>query len=306
MSEHDKEAGTTGHQWDDDEGYPLKEYSNPLPRWWLYTFYATIVFSVGYWFLYPAWPLADGFTPGTLGWSQYRQLDEELAEAKAARKPFDDQLAQLSLDQIRQDPRLAAYAIAAGKAIFGDNCAPCHGSGGVGAKVGGFPALVDDDWLYGGTLETIHATVDNGRQGAMPAHLDSAGGALNDQQVRDLVEYVVAVSGRPAADQEAVARGKELFHGDAACNACHGDGGKGSLTGKVAGEAVDANIGAPNLTDAIWLFGGERDTLYATIAQGRTGHMPAWGAGFEGTGRKLDPLAIKQVTLYVHNLGGGQ
>ncbi|MBF0186844.1 MAG: cytochrome-c oxidase, cbb3-type subunit III [Magnetococcales bacterium] len=296
---------TTGHQWDDDEGYPLKEYNNPLPRWWLYTFYATIVWSVIYWILYPAWPLVNDYTRGVLGWSQYSQLEEELAEAREMQKVWDDKLATLSLEQISNDNTLLQYAISGGKAVFGDNCAPCHGSGGVGSHAKGFPALVDDDWLFGGTLADIEESVQNGRTGTMPAHEEKYDGALNAQQVDVLTDYVLSLSGLGHDAQKAVA-GKELFEGEAACVVCHGDSGKGSLKDVAFGDPIDRSVGAPDLTDAIWLYGGDRTTIRTSIAKGRTGKMPAWGEGFSGFGRKLDPLSIKEVTLYVHSLGGGR
>lgn len=302
MSEHEVE--TTGHQWDDDEGYPLKEYNNPLPRWWLYSYYATIVIAVVWWILYPAWPGANGFTAGTLGWSQYNQLDEELAKAAEAQKPFLEELNKTPIDKIAENPKLLAFAMSGGKAVFGDNCAPCHGSVGGGSK--GFPALLDDDWLYGGTLAEIEETIQNGRTAAMPAHLESAGGMFSAEQVNDITEYVLSLSGR-SDDAGATARGKAIFHGeDAACIACHGDAGNGAVKGSTGGEAIDNSVGAPNLTDGIWLYGGDRESILTSIAKGRAGKMPAWGEGFEGFGKQLNPLAIKQATLYVHSLGGGQ
>ncbi|MBF0341974.1 MAG: cytochrome-c oxidase, cbb3-type subunit III, partial [Magnetococcales bacterium] len=184
---HDVE--TTGHQWDDEEGFPLKEYNNPLPKWWLYSFYATILWALGYWVLYPTWPLADGFTKGVLGWSMHGEYQKEMDEAKAKQKVFNDQMEKLPLKEIVKNNQLLQYAISGGKALFGDNCAPCHGSGGVGVKAGGFPTLADDDWLFGGDLETIHETISNGRTGMMPAHLNSAGGNFTPAQVADLTAY---------------------------------------------------------------------------------------------------------------------
>lgn len=298
------EVETTGHQWDDEEGYPLKEYNNPLPKWWLYTFYATIVWAMIYWVLYPAWPTMNGYTKGVLGWSQHKQLQEEMDEATLARKAFDDQLKSASLEKIASDPQLLAYATAAGKAVFGNNCAPCHGSGGSGGAKG-FPVLVDDDWIYGGTLATIEETIQYGRSGVMPAHLEAAGGGFSEKQVSDLTEYVLKISGQ-SNDSKGAENGDKLFHGDAGCLACHGEKGLGSLNGKAYGGEVDDSIGALNLSDALWLYGNKREDVYNSIAKGRKGSMPAWGKGFEGFGRKLDPLAIKQLTLYVHGLGGGQ
>lgn len=304
MSENqENQVGTTGHQWDDEEGYPLKEWNNPLPKWWIYSFYATIVWAVIYWFIYPAWPVGNGFTKGSLEWSQYKQLDEEMAEAMKMKKPFLDKLAATPIDKIKEDPKLLAFAMSGGKAVFGDNCAPCHGSAGTGSK--GFPNLTDDSWLYGGSLADIQETLNNGRAGMMPAHLETAGGAFSQSQVNDLTEYVLTLSGQ-GGDPAASGRGKALFMGEAACATCHGEKGVGSLKGMAEGEEVDNSIGAPNLTDSLWLYGGDRATIMETIAKGRNGKMPAWGEGFEGFGKQLDPLAIKQVALYVQALGGGQ
>jgi cytochrome c oxidase cbb3-type subunit 3 len=297
-----KDGKTTGHQWDEDEGYPLQEYNNPLPRWWLYTFYATIIWSVVYWVLYPAWPMVDGFTKGMWNWSMYKELKQDQDEAAAKQKPFNDRLEKLSLKEIAGDNALLQYAVSGGKAMFGDYCAPCHGGGGVGVKAGGFPTLADDDWLFGGDLQTIQETITNGRQGQMPAHLKAAGGAFTDAQVDDLAQYVLSLSGK-SKDAVAAGRGNQLFHGEAACNSCHGDKGDGSLKGTLAGGPLPP-VGAPNLTDAIWLYGGDLPTVRESIAKGRVGQMPAWGT--ETTNRKLTPLQIKQLTLYVHSLGGGK
>ncbi|MBF0455584.1 MAG: cytochrome-c oxidase, cbb3-type subunit III [Magnetococcales bacterium] len=301
----EKQVETTGHQWDTEEGYPLQEYNNPLPKWWLYSYYATVIYAVIYWVLYPAWPIPGGFTKGILGWSQYNQLADETASAMKAKEVFNTKLAALSSEEIIKDSQLLQYAVSGGKAIFGDNCAPCHGSGGVGSKAGGFPALVDDDWLYGGSLAAIEETIKGGRAGQMPAHLEASGGSFSSTQVNDLTQYTLSLTGR-STDSAAAARGDELFHGDAGCNFCHGDAGNGSVKGSSGGEKLDASIGAPDLSDAIWLYGSDTATIQATIANGRSGKMPAWEVDSEGTNRKLDELAIKQVAIYVHSLGGGQ
>ncbi|MBF0358182.1 MAG: cytochrome-c oxidase, cbb3-type subunit III [Magnetococcales bacterium] len=300
-----KEIETTGHKWDDEEGYPLTEYNNPLPKWWLYSYYATIIFAVVYWVLYPAWPTPNGFTKGILGWTQYGQLKEEMEEGQKARKVFEEKLSSLTSQEISQDSQLLQFAISGGKTIFGDNCAPCHGNSGIGSKVGGFPTLVDDDWLFGGTLENITTTIKYGRKGQMPAHLEANGGSFSQAQVSDLTQYALSLSGR-ASDNAAVTRGDELYHGEASCNSCHGDHGKGSLIGKADGEPIDNSIGAPNLSDAIWLYGSDPATVEASIAKGRTGEMPSWAEDSDRAGRKLNDLAIKQVSIYVHSLGGGQ
>ncbi|MBF0147354.1 MAG: cytochrome-c oxidase, cbb3-type subunit III [Magnetococcales bacterium] len=304
MSE-ERKVDTTGHQWDEDEGYPLQEYNNPLPRWWLYSFYATIVWAVVYWFLYPAWPLVTDFTRGMLGWSMHGQLQEELAQAQIQQKPFNDNLEKMSLADITHDPQLLQYAISGGKAIFGDHCAPCHGSGGTGSRAGGFPVLVDDDWLISGTIEGIHETIKGGHTAMMPAHLVEFGGAFKGEQVEDLVQFVLSLTNRET-NKDAVARGAQLYRGEAGCNGCHGDHGQGSARDTLAGQPMEKTIGAPNLTDAIWLYGGDEATIRRSIAKGRNGQMPAWSAGTEGMNRKLEALAIKQVAVYVHSLGGGQ
>ncbi|MBF0124789.1 MAG: cytochrome-c oxidase, cbb3-type subunit III [Magnetococcales bacterium] len=295
------DVSTTGHQWDNDEGYPLQEYNNPLPKWWLYTFYATIVYAIVYWVLYPAWPLANGFTKGLLASSMYQELAQEEAAAKATRQPLEKQLADLSLEEIARNNNMLQFAMSSGKAVFGDNCAPCHGTGGVGAQAKGFPILVDDDWLYGGTLAAIQESITNGRNGQMPAHLQTAGGNLSVEQVNDLTQFVLSLSQR-ANDSVSAQRGRLLFSGEASCHSCHGDHGKGSLLDTVGGQPLDHGIGAPNLTDKIWLHGGDVETIRTSIAKGRSGQMPAWG----GPGGRLSPLDIKAVTLYVHTLGGGQ
>ncbi|MEG3637746.1 cytochrome-c oxidase, cbb3-type subunit III [Magnetococcus sp. PR-3] len=304
MSEENKSVSTTGHQWDDEDGYPLQEYNNPLPTWWLYTFYFTIALSIVWWILYPAWPLAESATKGVLGWDMHKQLRAELAEAKKERAVYEDQIASMELSAIANDTGLKAYADSAGKAIFGDFCRPCHGPAGQNNSAG-FPVLNDDDWLYGGELAHISETINNGRAGVMPAHLEAAGGSFSETQVNALTDYVMSLSGLDH-DAAAVAQGKELFNGDASCYTCHGDTAKGSMMDKAEGEEIDGSVGAPNLTDAIWLYGSSRDDVYKTIANGRNGKMPAWGEGFEGFGKQLTPLDIKKLTIYVHGLGGGQ
>lgn len=295
---------TTGHKWDDDEGFPLQEYNNPLPKWWLNSFYATVIWAVIYWVLYPAWPLPDGFTPGTLGSTMRGEYQKEMDEAKAKQKVFNDKLEKLSLKEISKDNQLLQFSISGGKALFGDNCAPCHGPAGIGVKAGGFPTLADDDWLFGGDLDTIHETITNGRNGQMPAHAKSAGGNFTDAQVDDLTAYVLSLSGK-STDKAAITRGDALFRGEAGCVNCHGDKGNGSLKGTINGEKLP-QIGAPNLTDGIWLYGGDPKIVRESIAKGRMGEMPAWGTGTKESGRQLSALDIKKLTIYVHSLGGGQ
>ena len=286
--EVDQHSGTetTGHEWDG-----IKELNTPLPRWWLIIWAGSIIISIIYMVLMPSWPLpwANTYLKGLRHYSERAHFEQDMAKLAASRGPNEAKLAQTPLDQVEKDPDLLNFAMAAGKSAFGDNCATCHGSGGVGAK--GFPALVDDDWLWGGTLDDIKYTITNGirstgdntRFSQMPAF--GRDGMLTPQQINDLVEYVVHLSGREA-DAAAVARAKPLFEDN--CAVCHGEDGKGTRA-----------LGAPNLTDAIWLYGGDRDTIRETITNARQGVMPTWGG-------KLPPWQIDALTIYVHSLGGGE
>ncbi|MEQ9143548.1 MAG: cytochrome-c oxidase, cbb3-type subunit III [Parvibaculaceae bacterium] len=280
---------TTGHQWDD-----IRELNNPLPKWWVYTFYATIVWSVLYWIVMPAWPVfmngAWTYTGGVIGYEQREVVESEIAEVTAGRQHYIDQIAEKDLATIKQDAELMEVALAGGSAAFGDNCAPCHGSGAQGST--GFPNLNDDEWIWGGELEEIHVTLQHGirweqddetRFNMMPRFL--ADGILSAEEVSDVTDYVLSLS-REVEDQEAVARGAEIF--EAQCTSCHMEGGTGNQ-----------ELGAPNLANAIWLYGGSREAVYESIAQSRAGQMPAWGG-------RLDPATVKQLALYVHSLGGGE
>ncbi len=275
---------TTGHEWDG-----IKELNKPLPKWWLYVLYATIVWSVGYWIAYPAWPLISGYTEGVLGYSQRATVRESIEEARAAQGEMNDRIAAASLEEIKSEPQLLDFAIAGARASFGDNCAPCHGRGAQGFK--GYPNLNDDAWLWGGTLEAIEYTIrhgirngsDDARFGEMPRFgLD---GLLDNQQISDVTEYVLSISGNEH-DAAAAERGKTVFEEN--CLACHGEDGKGNT-----------DLGAPNLTDAIWLYGSEREDIVTSIRTGRGGVMPGWSG-------RLDENTIKKLTVYVHSLGGGQ
>ncbi len=277
-------TATTGHEWDG-----IKELNKPLPKWWVWVFYATVIWAIGYWILMPAWPLVSGYTKGFLGYSQREKVAQAVADARAAQAGFRDKIASSSLAAIQADPELLRFALAGGEATFGDNCAPCHGRGAQGAV--GFPNLRDDTWLWGGTLDAIHKTIQHGiraddpdtRTNQMPAF--GRDGILTPPQVNDVAEYVLSLSGR-ADDKAAAERGKPLFAEN--CVVCHGPEGKGNQ-----------ELGAPNLTDQIWLYGGNKPDIVTTITSARNGVMPAW------TGR-LSPDTIKQLAIYVHSLGGGQ
>lgn len=276
---------TTGHVWDGD----LKELNKPLPRWWLYVLYATIVWSIGYWVLYPAWPLVDSYTQGVLGYSQRGEVTKDVAAAKESQARFVAAIAERAPAEIEKDADLMEFVLRGGATHFGNNCAPCHGRGAQGFK--GYPNLNDDDWLWGGTLEGIEKTIRHGiRSGHAEAHESAMprfgiDQVLTPAQISDAAEFVLSLSGA-AGDAAAAERGKATFAEQ--CAACHGPEGKGTI-----------EMGAPNLSDTIWLFGGNKAEVEETIRTGRSGVMPAW----EG---KLDPVTIKMLAIYVHALGGGK
>ncbi len=294
---------TTGHAWDGD----LQEYNNPLPVWWVYTFYATVIFAIVYWVIYPSWPVGKGWVGGmskityvnsegetkTHSWNTRALLMQDLNKAAAEQKPYFDKVSAMSYEQIAKDPEMSGFILSSGKALFADNCAPCHQSGGQGV-VGFFPNLTDDDWLYGGTFDKIHQTITGGRRGYMPTF----GEVLSGEQIDQLANYVASLSGI-GHDAAKAAAGNVLFHSDtAACYYCHASDAKGRK-----------EIGAPNLTDNIWLWAnvpaaetaeGKVAAIRGVITNGLAkGVMPAWGG-------RLSPEQIKVLTVYVHELGGGQ
>lgn len=277
---------TTGHVWDGD----LRELNKPLPRWWLYVLYACIVWAIGYWIAYPAWPLLNGeYTKGMLGYSQRGATDQDVAAAKATQKSYFDLIAATPVGEIEKNPELLPFVQAGGAAVFGDKCGPCHGKGGGGAV--GYPNLNDDDWLWGGTPEAIERTIQHGIRSGDPEARDMAmprfglDGILKPADITDAAQFVLSLSGH-STDPAAAERGKQIFADN--CAACHGPEGKGNQ-----------EVGAPNLTDGIWLYGGKLADIEKTIETGRGGVMPYW------TGR-LDPVTIKMLAAYVHSLGGGK
>lgn len=284
--EKDAITGTemTGHEWDG-----IRELDTPLPRWWLWTFYATIVWAIGYAIAMPAIPLADSYTKGVLGYASRAVVAEQVAEAAKAQQVYLDRVAASSLQQIADDPELTAFAEAGGRSAFMVNCSQCHGTGAAGAK--GYPNLNDDDWLWGGTLDEIYKTISVGvrsghsdtRNNVMAGFLKD--GILTSAQVSDVAEYVLSLSGR-ADDAEAASRGQAVFAEQ--CVACHQQGGVGSR-----------ELGAPNLADSVWLYGGSKAAIVESISFGRSGVMPSW----EG---RLSPATLKLLAVYVHDLGGGQ
>lgn len=275
---------TTGHEWDG-----ISEYNRPLPRWWLYIFWATIVWSVGYWVAMPAIPLIHGYTKGILGHSQRKVLAGQMEEVRQARSAFLDRIRAMSLEEIRADPDLLNFAIAGGRSAFAVNCSQCHGRGAAGAP--GYPNLNDDAWLWGGTLDSILTTIRFGvRSGHPDARISQMPAFVRDQiltrdQVSQVAAYVLSLSGGKS-DPASAAEGRPLFADN--CAPCHGASGEGNR-----------EFGAPSLKDAIWLYGGDQATVEATIANSRAGVMPAW----EG---RLAPETLKELAIYVHSLGGGE
>lgn len=276
-------TATTGHEWDG-----LRELNTPLPRWWLWTFYLTIVWAVAYWVVYPAWPLVTTATKGVFGYNSRAAVAEDINALHAMRGPMMQQLASASTAEIASKPQLIDFARAQGRVAFADNCAPCHGAGGGGAK--GYPNLNDDDWLWGGKLADIEQTIrygaraghDKGRQGNMPPFKD----VLKPAEMSNVADYVRSLSGLSTESGFDAKAGQKLFADN--CAVCHGDAGKGNR-----------EVGAPNLTDRIWLYGSDKATIVQGLQQGRGGVMPTWD------GRLSEPV-IKALTVYVYGFGGGE
>jgi cytochrome c oxidase cbb3-type subunit III len=282
-----RQVETTGHQWDG-----IEEYNNPLPRWWVWVFYATIVWGIGYTIAYPAWPLITQATPGLLGASTRADVAAEIAAVDAANAEIKAQLVAADLNAIGSDPNLAGYAERAGAAIFRTNCSTCHGSGAAGFEGKGYPNLLDDDWLWGGTMEDIHLTIAHGirnttdadaRYSEMPKF--GVDELLDATQIGQVTEYVLQISGQEH-DAAAAAAGATIFVEN--CAACHMEDGSG-----------DRTQGAPKLTDAIWLYGGSREAITYTVTNARFGVMPNWN-------ERLSEDEIRAVAFYVHGRGGGE
>lgn len=278
-------TSTVGHEWDG-----IEELDTPMPRWWLYIFYACIVFAIGYCIAYPAWPLLTRATPGVLGWTSKGQLEAELTADQKAKAATFAAIDRLPVEDIEKNPTLKQAAIDGGRAAFRINCSACHGSGAAGSK--GYPNLNDDDWLWGGDIKSIQQTLLDGvrfpgddatRMSQMPAFGKDE--ILKPEEVQDAVSYVRLISHQEAMSPSAK-RGSAIFANN--CAVCHGANGRGNRT-----------VGAPNLTDKIWLYGGDRDTLTQTVTNARYGIMPAWG-------KRLDAVTLKMLAVYVHSLGGGE
>lgn len=277
---------TVGHEWDG-----IEELNNPLPRWWLWTFYLCILFAIGYVVVYPAIPMLRSGTPGLWGWTSRGDLAQETNEAQRQRAGVMARLAATPIEKLPSDPALMQAAVSGGRAAFRVNCVQCHGAGAAGV-VGLYPNLNDDEWLWGGNLQEIEQTITHGirqpgddqtRTSMMPSFGRDA--LLTSAQIEDVTSHVRTLSGLEKRNASST-RGAELFAAN--CVACHGASGKG-----------DRQFGAPNLTDAIWLYGGSREAIGATLTNAHGGVMPAWAA-------KLDPVTIRMLAAYVHSLGGGE
>lgn len=279
------EVPSTGHSWDG-----IEEYDNPLPRWWLWSFYATIVWGVAFLFFYPSIPLLSGATHGILGSTYRGNVAAEIQRFADANAPVQAKLVATPLDQIAADPELSNYTANAGAAIFRTWCAQCHGSGAGGNP--GYPTLLDNDWLWGGTLDDIHTTIQHGvrdpkdgdtRYSEMPKF--GADGLLDKTQIAQVVNHVLELGGQPH-DAALAAEGRTVFADN--CSSCHGENGTG-----------DRAQGAPNLTDAVWLYGSDPATITRIVHDGPFGVMPAWAG-------RLSEADIRAVASYVHGLGGGE
>lgn len=283
----DKPTGTetVGHEWDG-----IEELDTPMPRWWVFTFYATIIWAIGYVIVYPAIPMLNSATEGVFGWSSRGDYDIQVAAREKELEPIRQALIAEDINAVGDDPQLLQQAVEGGRSAFKVHCVQCHGAGAAGST--GYPNLNDDDWLWGGDLQAIEYTITHGirnpdhdktRFSQMPAF--GKDGILQPSEIQDLVSYVRLLSGREK-QSAAAQRGAVVF--EANCTVCHGPDGKGGRL-----------VGAPNLTDAISLYGLDRTTLTDTITNARFGVMPRWG-------QKLDPATIRMLAAYVHSLGGGE
>lgn len=276
---------TTGHEWDG-----IRELNNPLPRWWLWTFYLTIIWTIGYTIVYPAWPGLTTNTKGLWGWSSRGAVEQEISAAEASKAGMVEKIASSDMASIMSDDALRTFATASGAATFKVNCIQCHGSGAQGGP--GYPNLNDDDWVWGGDIDSIQQTIAHGIRYADDAdtrvsEMPNFGEMLDAEKLSAVASYVVSLSGTPK-DAAKVEEGKALFTEN--CASCHGEDAKGML-----------ELGAPNLSDAIWLIskGGGEDAVIAQMRNPKHGVMPAWQA-------RLGETKVKELAVYVHSLGGGK
>lgn len=274
---------TTGHIWDG-----IEELNNPLPRWWLWTLYLTILWGIGYTIAYPAWPMISGATPGVLNWSARGEVASEIAAHEGQNADLVTALLATEMTALPQETDLNRYAIARGAAVFRAQCSQCHGSGAAGAL--GYPNLLDNDWLWGGDITAIEHSIRHGvrnqtDEDARYSEMPAFGEMLDTGDILATAEYVLSLSGTDV-DADLAASGAALFADN--CTSCHGETALG-----------DRDLGAPNLADAIWLYGGDRAALTETITNARFGVMPAWG-------QRLSEADVRAVSAYVHALGGGE
>src|SRR5690606_27471599 len=257
-----------------------------LPKWWLYVFYATVVFSIVWSVLYPSVPGLNSYFAGVLGYTQRDEVAADIARAAAGQAAFRQKIRELDVAAVKADPELNRFSVAGGRVLFAENCAACHQAGGTGAP--GYPSLADDDWLWGGTPADIEHTIsvgirgqhDETRQSQMPRFL--ADGMLTAPEVEAVVDHVLSLTGKAPANE----KGAQIFAEQ--CASCHGEDGSGNR-----------ELGAPNLADQIWLYGGDRAAVRQTVAYSRNGVMPAWAG-------RLDEASIRMLAVYVHALGGGE
>ncbi|MFN2348191.1 MAG: cytochrome-c oxidase, cbb3-type subunit III [Thioalkalivibrio sp.] len=295
---------TTGHAWDGD----LQEYNNPLPRWWLWGFYATVVFAVVYWLMYPAWPVGSSFTKGfntvtyevdgeerSSHWNTRALLVRDMQSSPSAvrQREYIEVIADASYEEILTDADKISFVRSYAHGIFGDYCAACHQVGGAGI-VGSYPSLANDDWLWGGTVDRIEETLTQGRMGYMPSFRET----LNQEQMDDVAVYVLSLASYEGGDTDAIDRGKRIFNGqEGGCFQCHDMGGTGRIS-----------QGAPNLTNNLWQIidvpgaadhEARMELVRSVLRNGVQRQMPAFAD-------RLSPTEIKVLTAYVHQLGGGQ
>ena len=278
---------TTGHEWDG-----IRELNNPMPRWWVWTFYACILWALIYTIFYPAWPMVSRATSGVLGYSSRGEFAAEMGAAKAGQSTIVQKIAASSLEEIVADPQLSQFATAGGAAAFRVNCTPCHGTGATGGPGGGlgYPNLNDDDWLWGGDINAIYQTIAHGirdpaDQETRVSEMPAFGEMLKPEEIRQVAAYLVGLTGTPR-DASLVEPGKKVFADN--CVACHGDKAQGNR-----------DLGAPDLADAIWLKVHGEEQIAAQVTTPRHGVMPAWQA-------RLGDVTVKQLAVYIHALGGGE
>ena len=294
---------TTGHAWDGD----IQEFNNPLPNWWLWGFYATVVFAIVYWVLFPTFPIGKDYTKGMLNdityvtsdgkektthWNTRSLLMREMQEAREMQQPYMDKIQKASYAAISKDQDMRAFAYSSAKVLFADNCAACHQAGGAGV-MGLYPNLADDAWLWGGSHKQIETSIRDGRVGSMPGFK----ARFSDADITDLSSYVLSLSKQDGVNPTSAKRGKAMFEGAAGCFACHTKAGSGNHA-----------MGSANLTDKIWSISNvagqnsiedKQSVVKKVIASGINRHMPALK-------ERLSEVEIKMLTFYIHELGGGK